>query len=380
MVGQTGIRRVTRGVVVLGAVMVLGAAAPGATVRGWRPVECDGGGGARVGAAATSATTTPWFRLDPRLDAAGALTGQRLSTGLHGTAGSRTLTLPAESFATGPFGGLVLLGADDGGSSRLSTLDVARGCTSAVAVAPDVIRGATIDPTGRTIYEVRVDRSTRADLGVWRRPLDGSLAARRVLAPLRPDGRFGKTWASTFTWSLDGDRLAVQTCGEVACRTRLFDPSTGHVDLVDEPDLGLLVGLTRDRIVTHAACRGTPCPLLARTVGTAERTMLAQDGGPAILIRLGPDVRVVDTVWDGAAHRLRATSLDGTRREDLGTVPPGEDLVTDPTTTGIGDPPPPGFVRLAPLDRSDAVPAGGPTLAQRLVVHPPVSVDEGASR
>ena len=40
-----------------------------------------------------------------------------------------------------------------------------------------------------------------------------------------------------------GDRLAVQSCGEAACRTRVIDPASGRSATVAEPDLGTLVGV-----------------------------------------------------------------------------------------------------------------------------------------
>ena len=55
----------------------------------------------------------PWYRLDPRLDASGALAGQELSIGYSGCPAA-TLGLARESFAAGPFGATVLVGSDDG--------------------------------------------------------------------------------------------------------------------------------------------------------------------------------------------------------------------------------------------------------------------------
>ena len=95
------------------------------------------------------------------------------------------------------------------------------GCTWTLATERDVIRRATVDPAGATIYETRVDRTSRADLGVWQRPLDGG-PARRILDPLPADARFGRTFSTEFTWAADGERLAIQSCGEVACRTRII--------------------------------------------------------------------------------------------------------------------------------------------------------------
>ena len=52
-----------------------------------------------------------------------------------------------------------------------------------VATETDVVRRATIDARTGDLYEFRVDRATRADLGVWREPLAGG-ATVRVVPPL----------------------------------------------------------------------------------------------------------------------------------------------------------------------------------------------------
>ena len=71
--------------------------------------------GAEAGAA--------WYRLDPVLDEHGSLAGQRLTVGLVGGP-ARHLDLAPESFVSGPVGGVVLVGDDDGTESRLRLLDV----------------------------------------------------------------------------------------------------------------------------------------------------------------------------------------------------------------------------------------------------------------
>src|SRR6185369_11718357 len=96
--------------------------------------------------------------------------------------------------------------------------------------------------------------------------IDGQARAHRILDPIADDGRFGRTWSTEFTWSLTGDRLAIQSCGEVACRTRIVRPdptaATTNETMLDAPDLGLLVGVDGDDVVTYAACRGLPCPIV----------------------------------------------------------------------------------------------------------------------
>ena len=187
----------------------------------------------------------------------------------------RTMELPPESFAAGPFGRVILVGADDGTVSRLRTLDVGGDCSWSIAEDRSVIRRATIDPTGQRIFEMRVDRASRADLGIWLRPMAGGAPARQVLPPLAADDRFGRTFSTEFTWDLAGDRLAIQSCGEIACRTRILNATGAMTATVDAPDLGLLVGFDGERVVTYAACRGLPCPIVATDLATRARRTLA---------------------------------------------------------------------------------------------------------
>jgi hypothetical protein len=353
------LRAIGPGVIALGAVVAIGSSTQAARDRPWTPLACGGGAGARVAAARASAMsladlgTGPWMRLDPTLDRDGALMGQRLSMGIHERGSARVMTLPTESFAAGPFGRLLLVGADDGVASRLFTIDVATGCTSSVAEETAVIRRATISPSGEAAYESRVDRTTRADLGVWRRPLDGSGPAARALEPIEADGRFGRTWTTEFTWSLEGDRLAVQSCGETACRTRVIEPGTGGrpVRLVADPALGPLVGLAGHRLISYAACRGLPCPVLSIDADSGDQVELTGAAGLATLAGTGPDTRVVHE-WDGPfGRRLGSVSPDGREVTDLGAIPAGLRLLPDAARSESGTRLPPDWVLLAPDGR-----------------------------
>jgi len=147
-----------------------------------------------------------WFRLDALMDAAGTLTGQRLTVGRLG-AGGRTIDLPPESFATGPWDGRVLIGADDGARSRLSLVDVGAACATVLAEENAVVRAALVTPDGSAVVEHRVDRATRADLGVWRVPIDGG-RSRRVVAGLTADARYGRTFSTELRWAPQAERCS----------------------------------------------------------------------------------------------------------------------------------------------------------------------------
>jgi hypothetical protein len=307
-------------VAALGAVALVASTTLGADERAWDPPPCAAPPDA---AAARSGTLGSWFRLDPLIEA-GERRGQRLSLGIADGADPWVVPLDAESFASGPAGDRVLVGTDDGSMSRLSLIDLRLRCRHAVAASTDVIRRATLAPDGATIYEFRVDRATRAELGVWRRDLRTPSTAVRVLPSIAPDARFGRTWSTELAWSIDGSRLAVQSCGESACRTRILDPSSGLVQAVADPDLGALVGLTRDRLVVHAACRGLPCPLVAVALADGNRTVLDPAAGlAAMALDADRESRVVYEAGSAAAQ-LRSVRPDGA---DARTLPTGSTAV-----------------------------------------------------
>lgn len=326
------------------------AAAPSATAAVTR-VERPGAPARLVGA--------PWIRLDPILARDGSLAGQRLSIGRIGRPGTHMLDLPAESTAAGPYGELVATATDDGRRSEVALLDLAAGCRQVLADEPDVVRRVSLDPTGRFLYESRVDRATRGDRGVWRRDLEGG-PARRILAPIALDPRFGRTYSTELAWSADGGSLVVESCGAVSCRFRTFDPATSRVDLVADPRLGPLVGSAAGTIVAHGACRGLPCPLVAVKSATGIVRALAPAAGLAALV-VGPDgPRLVhervgphgglDVVDVASGKRVRSIDLAAGLR------------LANPGRSGAGSLVPAGWALLAPDGRSPAAGSVQPLL------------------
>jgi hypothetical protein len=245
---------------------------------------------------------------------------------------------------------VVLVGRDDGVESRLLALDVLDGCATVLATSTDVIRRATVSPDGTQLVEFRVDRRTRADLGTWRRPVDGSRHAVRILPPIDPDPRFGRTWSTTFAWDEAG-ALAVESCGEVACRTRVVG-ATGPSDLaLADPDIGATLGLADGRLVSYLACRGLPCPIIATDMASGRRRALVDDAGAAVMIATAAGPRLVHVRVGPDGATLHSQSLDGSHRVDLGPVPDGFDLEMDPSRSGVGLDVPAGWVVLAPQGR-----------------------------
>ena len=357
MLRSRWLRRAGPGIVALGAVVVLASTTLGARDRPWDPPDCAAVRGETGllppvgrGADALAPDEAPWFRLDPVIDGAGALSGQRLVIGRAGGASRRTLLLPAESFAAGPFGSVVLVGSDDGTTSRLAAVDVVAGCSSSVATSTDVIRRATISPDWASIVEFRVDRHTRADLGTWHRSLGRTDRATRVLAPIESDARFGRTWATEFTWADDGS-LAVESCGEISCRTRVLDSAWRPAGAMADPALGATIGLADGRLVSYLACRGLPCPIVVTDLSSGRRRTLVTDGGSAVVTSTAAGVRLVHTRDVGHGRTLGSVALDGSHRVDLGSVPAGFDLQAAPSRALAGIVVPPGWAVLAPDGR-----------------------------
>lgn len=344
MVESRWFRRAGPAIAALAAVVVIASSTLGAPARTWVPEACLRA--PRVGSLAAGA----WYRLDPVLEA-GSRVGQRLAVGRAGERGARQLDLDAESFAAGPVGGTILVGTDDGRRSRLSLLDVSRACAWPVAESVDVIRTATLAPDGATLFEHRVDRRTRADLGLWQRPLDGSGPPSRVLPPIVADARFGQTWLTDLVWSDDGRSLAVQSCGEVACRVRVLDPVVGDVRLISDPHLGDLVGVAGDRLVAHGACRGLPCPLVSVDLRDGSTTVLDHAAGQAVLSRDTDGRPVVIHEVGAAGPTLRVVSVDGQHPEALDGDADGRRLVAGPARSGGAAETAPGWILFGPDGR-----------------------------
>jgi hypothetical protein len=325
MVESRWLRRAGPGVAAMGALVVLASTTLGAGSPATDPPACRG----PVGPAGPALGA--WYQLDPVL-IEGAWAGQELTLGRAGSGRPWHLQLDAESFASGPQGGTVLVGTDDGATSTLTLFDLGAGCRWDLATSPDVIRHATVSPDRRSILEHRVHRRSRADLGVWRRPLDGG-APVRALAPIQADRRFGPTWRTQLSWTDDG-RLLVESCGEVSCRFRFVDAGGGSPQIVTDPTLGSLVGVAGDRLVAHGACRGLPCPLLSVDVDTGRSFVLDATAGRAVVGRdgLGRPAVIHEVGADG--QLIRIVSADGRQRALLDVESGQERLIANAAWSG----------------------------------------------
>src|SRR5205814_10673217 len=130
----------------------------------------------------------------------------------------------------------------------------------------DVVRNAIIDPHDGAVFAHVVARDSRADLGTFRIARSGaSLSARLVAAPLAGAlaTEVGQVFGTGLAIDGSGHLLAVQSCTDLACLTRIFDlvrPGAAPM-VLRGADQGPLVGFAGKDLVTWSACVGNPCGL-----------------------------------------------------------------------------------------------------------------------
>jgi hypothetical protein len=120
---------------------------------------------------------------------------------------------------------------------------------------------------------------------------------------------------------------------------------------LDAPDLGLLVGVDGEQVVTYTDCHGLPCPIVSIDVATGTRTVIADAAGAATLVRTPDGARLVHETQTPTGPALRSVALDGGGTAD--TVPMADEfeLTGTPLPTASATRLPPGWVLLAPDGR-----------------------------
>jgi len=220
-------------------------------------------------------------RLSTTLGTRGEVTGRVLT--LNTAAGSRTKSLAAESFASSAQSNVVVFGqADPSAGSTVGAIDLQTGCEYVLWSSSDVVRSAVFDPSLYTLYVHSVAAVDRSDLGVTRIDVaSGSNSA--ALPALAAAAPFGVTFNTSLRWSLDGDALAVQSCGFAMCRTRLLQLASGAIDSFVDETQGQIIGLTAGKLVTFDACPDLPCGLAAIDRPTTTKTHFDVDAYGATL-------------------------------------------------------------------------------------------------
>lgn len=251
-----------------------------------------------------------WWKSVEQLDAAGTLLGRRLSIGAGaGTAGG--LDLPAESSASGPVGGLIIVTADDGSRSTVRVLSAAAGCGIVIHETDAVVRTAIFDRHDGSVLAHLVDRAGRADLGTWRLAIApaGATEARLIASPLgNLASRVGTVWGTGLLLDAQGSHLAVQSCGDLGCLTRVFDlrHSTAAPLVIQGAAEGSMLGFAGGALVTWAACPGYPCAILAWDPATSRSRALLLAASAAAMTADGRRLVAVE----GEATGSPAVELD----------------------------------------------------------------------
>jgi hypothetical protein len=264
------------------------------------------------GVVTSSVTARPgtWWKTADRLDANGTLLGRRLSVG-RGASVSGSLDLPAESSVSGPLDGLVVAVADDGARSSVQVIEVGRDCGLVIHESQDVVRTAILDPRSRSVLAHVVDRATRADLGTWRLALGpaGATEARLAAPPLDAAAvGMGTVWATDLRLDATGSRLAIQSCADLGCVTRVLDldhPASAPT-LIRGVTQGPMLGFAGSNLVTWAACPGYPCPVIAWSLRDGASHQLLPGTNAAALTADGR--RLVALVTEASGQR--ALELD----------------------------------------------------------------------
>lgn len=230
-------------------------------------------------------------RTDEQLDTGGQLIGRQVA--VHASNGiDAAVSLPVESFVGERVGDAMVYTRAVGGRSEIHVIDLSNGCDVTLAKMQSVVRSAVLDASGSALYVHGVAGAGRRDAGVTRYALDGG-SAQLVVAPLPDDVRFGLTFGTQLSWSIDGATLAVQSCGIDACRTRLLDVASGVVSMFDAPGQAALIGVTPMHLVVYGDCPGLPCSVIgiARSTGASQTlaeeawsaSIAAGEGGTAVV-------------------------------------------------------------------------------------------------
>ncbi|MBI3749816.1 MAG: hypothetical protein HY262_13375 [Chloroflexi bacterium] len=169
-----------------------------------------------------------------------------------------------------------------------------------------------------------------------------------MLDPIVPDDRFGPTFTTEFAWDPSGRTLAIQSCGETACRTRFIAPDGGAAFVgTAEPDLGTMIGLEDGRLVGYLACPGLPCPIVAIDLASGSRTVLADQAGIGVLISTPSGRRLVHETFSPTGLALRSVAVDGSAPTDLGGLADGVRLHPTADRADAATRVPPGWALLA---------------------------------
>jgi hypothetical protein len=344
---------------ILVAALAVGHVEPGARAARLLPLHpiaaCTDAG---VVAVAPHGRPGAWWKTSERLDSGGRLLGRRLFVGVD-RAVKGNLDLPVESAVSGPVGGIVVVTADDGVRSSIRLVAAATGCGVDIYSTNSVVRNGILNTRDGSVLAHLVDRDTRADLGTWRiAPTTGAATEARIVAPpLGPlAAEVGTVWGTDLRLDATGTTLAVQSCTDLGCLTRLFDLGQPNAPplVVRGLDQGPLLGFAGKELVTWAACPGFPCSVHAWNPSIGKSRLLVDGARAAGLTRDGR--RLVAFVQDAqGGHGVEVDPVSGRSsllrglaagQRPLGSGPNasiGLEVAADEIVLGSGDTDPQAF-------------------------------------
>ena len=197
----------------------------------------------------------------------------------------------------------------------MEAIDVANGCSWAIAAERDVIRRATVDPDRRAgsssaASSDRLAPTSASGGGRWTatsRPSGPSSDSRPTLGSDAPSPR-----------SSAGTTRAIASRSSPAARSPAGRASSPRQAVrrrrSTTPDLGQLIGFDGDLVVSYLACRGLPCPIVSTDVSTDERRILTRTGGSATLATTPHGTQVVHEATTEHGRRLAIIDLDDRER------------------------------------------------------------------
>jgi len=192
----------------------------------------------------------------------------------------------SHSSVSGPVGTDVLVANDDGAQTSVFVVSAIDGSRTDLFATPYLVPAAILSWDGTTVYYVKADRSSGADVGLWSRGRDGIAEAHRVGGPLgEPIGDpFDDITRWWLTLSPDGGTIVVQWCwGEVECRTHIVDLTSG--DRREATGAGWPLGIT-DSLFVADGVHPHDGEVVTVDLVTGETKMVASRN-PARVVRLG---------------------------------------------------------------------------------------------
>jgi hypothetical protein len=251
-----------------------------------------------------------WWKTSDVLDASGRLIRRLLFVG-KGHAASGRIDLGVESAVSGPVDGVVVLASDDGARSLVRLVSVAGQCEVVIEDRADVVRTALLDTQGSVFVHV-VARDTREDLGTFRisPTADGHWRPELVTPPLAGAlaDEVGLVYGTGLKLDRDGRHLAVQSCTDLACLTRIFDLANpaGAPVILRGPDHGPMLGFAGSDLVTWGACLGYPCPVFAWNTASGGHRQLSGQATSVAITANGRRLVIVE----GGATGSRTIEVD----------------------------------------------------------------------